>query len=46
MSKTDQLFRINNFKLLYRILDKDPGCFYDCTRTNPNKKIFHKPIKK
>jgi len=42
---TNQLFRLNNLKLLLDIMDKDFGVIECGSITDPNNEIFNEPIK-
>lgn len=43
---TEQIFRLNNFRLLNEILDKDFGVIECSSISNPNDEVFNQPYKK
>lgn len=43
---TEQIFRLNNFRLLNQILDKDFGIIECSSISNPNYEVFNQPYKK
>lgn len=42
---TQQILRLNNFRLLNKILDKDFGVIECNSISNPNAEVFHQPLK-